>query len=129
MASRSRVKRLEKAYLITVIVPNNSVKKVTDAILAVDPLQYGDGYDQVAFESAIGLERYRSLPGSSPTAGSHGHRSSAPSVALSFTLPFGGVRKGQHMRKVVQAIATAHPWEEPQIFIQRAIVTKCVQLS
>lgn len=129
MSRRSDVYKLEHVYLVTVIVPNNAVTKVMEAVLAVDSLKYGDEYDQVAFESAIGFERYRSLPGSNPTTGSIGHRSSIQSIVLSFTIPYGWMVKWRHMRDVVQAIAEAHPWKEPQIFIQKVQVTRCVQLS
>lgn len=127
MAKGHIVEALVPVYLVSVEVPrdNKHPQKVTDAILAHDPLQYGDGYDQVAWESAVGIERYRTLPGTNPTVGTEGYRSSIPSIKLTFMLPRGGQGRRAHLQKVLNAIVAAHPWEEPVICVSEARATRC----
>ncbi len=126
MSKESKVIGLEQVFRVTVIVPshNGFSEKVIEAILAHDPLRYGDGYDQVTFESAIGLEKYRTLRGANPTVGKEDQQSSVPSIELSFTLPRGGSKDSVHLREVLDAIVKVHPWEEPQIFIQEVLATR-----
>jgi len=128
MAQGSKVVGYERVFRVTVVVPSHSgfKERITEAILAHDPLRYGDWYDQVAFESSIGLEKYRTLEGANPTVGEVGKRSEVPSIELSFTLHRGGSKDATHMREVLDAIVEVHPWKEPEIIVQEAFVTRCL---
>jgi hypothetical protein len=126
MAEGSKVFGFERVFRVTVVVSsyNGFKERVTNAILEHDPLRYGVKYDQVVFESGIGLEKYRSLEGAKPAIGEIGRRSAVPSIELSFTLPRGGSKDVVRLREVLDAIVEVHPWEEPQIFVQEVLVTR-----
>lgn len=127
MAEMSKIQKLEQVYRVNVIVPFHSEykTKIIAAVLAVDQLQYGKRYDQVMFESAIGIEKYRTLDEANPTEGERGKRSEVPSIELSFTLPRGGGVNATRLRNVLDAIVRVHPWEEPEIIIEEVMVTRC----
>jgi len=123
MPNGSKVVGFERVFRVTVIVPSHSgiAERITEAILKHDRLCYGNMNDQVAFESAIGGERFRPIE---VDKSSDRRRSAVPSIELSFTLPRGGSKDATHLREVLDAIVEVHPWEEPQIFVQEVLATR-----
>ncbi|MFH1132738.1 MAG: hypothetical protein V1754_15495 [Pseudomonadota bacterium] len=101
------------SFRIVTFVPPDHVEAVINAVVAVDPLQYGDDYTQVSWQSTPGVERFKSELGANPTAGAIGEVSEEPSVRLEFSLPF----IEDQMEAVVFALLLAHPWEEPVLYV------------
>ncbi len=66
--SEIRTDRQDQRYTVQtgtrllVQVPKGDAAKVMDAIVACDPLRWGD-YDQVGFTTATGVQQFRSRPG------------------------------------------------------------------
>lgn len=54
---------MRKSHLIEVGAPLADVERIMAAVVAVDPLAVGPNYDQVAFQTASGIERYRPRAG------------------------------------------------------------------
>ena len=102
--------RLERAYLVTVHVPNADVDKVLAAAAAAVGLDYGK-YDQVAYLDAPGLEQFRPREGSK--AGAQVAATREPTTNVSFSVQ----RDSAVLRKALDAIYTAHGYEEPVIYI------------
>lgn len=105
--------RLERAYLVSVHVPTGSVDKVLQALAAAVGLEYGK-YDQVAYIDAEGTEQYRPLAGSK--AGAQQAVTTTPSRVVTVSV----VHDGAVLRKALDAINRAHPYEEPVIYITEA---------
>jgi hypothetical protein len=103
--------RLIPAYVVSFNVPTESAAKVLRQITDTYPLPYGS-YDQVAFRSATGIEQFRPLKGSK--AGEQAKISEVPTTRITFSIP----EQTGVLQKVVAAIRTAHPYEEPVIQIQ-----------
>lgn len=101
----------EAGVRILVQVPDARASALLDAVLAVDPLAYGD-YDRVSFRTASGTQRFRSL--------GHGRNAAMAEavgvdcVELSFFLP----EDDALCTRVIEAIYAAHPYEEPVLFVQ-----------
>lgn len=101
----------EQGLHITLQVPEECAPALTQAVLGVDALAYGD-YDQVTFQTAAGQQRFRALG-----CGRNRATAKAVSVAcveLCFFLPDDAPRA----RRVLRAIYDTHPYEEPVIFIR-----------
>lgn len=103
--------RLERAYLVTVHVPNAEVDAVLGAAAAAVGLEYGK-YDQVAFLGAPGLEQFRPMEGSK--AGSCERAGRVPSTNVSFSVSKDLVL----LRKALDAIRGVHSYEEPVIYVR-----------
>jgi hypothetical protein len=101
--------RTEPCHLVTVQTPGAHVPRLLAAVLAVDPLLWGD-YDQVSFSTTPGVQRFRTLPGA------HNRATDAveevPCVELSFTLP-----DSTDVTAVLTALCEAHAYEEPVIHV------------
>ena len=109
--------RLERAYLVTVHVPNADVDKVLAAAVAAVGLDYGK-YNQVAYLDAPGLEQYRPREGSK--AGAQVATGRAPTTSVSFSVP----RDSAVLRNALNAVHTAHSYEEPVIYISEVWRTR-----
>lgn len=100
----------EEGRLILVEVPEESAKSLIAAALEHDTLQYGD-YDQVAMTSSIGTQQFRALG-----TGRHAATEEAvtvPCVALRFFTN----RIDGALSAVIEALYSAHPYEEPVIYL------------
>lgn len=105
----------EAGYRVMVQVPAPEAAALRAAILAEDPLSWGD-YDQVSHETG-GVQRFRSLPGGVNAATEAAVE--VPCLELSFFLPEGAAR----LERVIRAIYRAHPYEEPVIQVVAALRT------
>lgn len=100
----------EHGFEVSVQVPQAHAEPLLDGIYQTDALKYGD-YDRVSFVSALGTQRFRSLPGGRNAASEEVLE--VPCALLSF---FIGDEDG--LAKVIQTIYHHHPYEEPVVFIQ-----------
>jgi len=109
--------RLEPAYIVSVNVPTESVKKLLRSIIDSYPLGYGK-YDQVAFRSATGVEQFRPLRGS--RAGEQATLSEVPTTRITFAIP----EDVDTLHKIIAAIRYAHPYEEPVVHVETGWVSR-----
>lgn len=96
---------------ILVQVPHTHTQKIIDAVLAKDPLKYGD-YDSVSFRTALGTQQFRSL-GSGRNAATDGVVE-VPCAEISFFISHDEADPAQ----ILEAIYFYHPYEEPVVFVQ-----------
>lgn len=101
---------MERAYLVSVHVPSDSVDKMLQSLSAAVGLEYGK-YDQVAYVDAEGMEQYRPLAGSK--AGAQQTVTTTPSKVVTVSL----VHNRKVLQRAVDAINRAHPYEEPVIYV------------
>jgi hypothetical protein len=106
----------ERGLRIITQVPDTHGQNIVDAVLAVASLQYGD-YDCVTFKTAPGTQQFRSL-GSGRNAATE-KVVEVPCVELSFFLPNDEAKATQ----VLEAIYSAHPYEEPVLFVMSCLRT------
>ncbi|PIE08313.1 MAG: hypothetical protein CSA74_02360 [Rhodobacterales bacterium] len=106
----------EPGFRVTVQTPDQNVSTVTESVLARTALKYGD-YDNVTFTTAPGVQHFRSL-GSGRNAATEA-AVAVPCVELSFFLE----RDDALVTQVIEAIYSAHPYEEPVIFVEPCLRT------
>lgn len=109
--------RLERAYLVTIHVPNTDVEKVLEAVVTAVGLDYGH-YDQVAYLDAPGLEQFRPQAGSK--TGAQGEASRVPTTNISFSIAY----DTDVLLKALDAAYRTHSYEEPVIYIGEAWRTR-----
>ncbi len=100
----------EDGYLVRMEVPTQNREQLLDAVRSVTDLKYGD-YDGVSFTTSPGIQRFRSLGGGHNPA--KDTTTELECVAVTFFLP----SDQRVLEKVLRAIYTAHPYEEPVIQI------------
>ena len=101
----------EEGLRIIVQVPDSCAQRIVDAILVEDALEYGD-YDCVTFKTAPGVQQFRSLgSGRNPATE---RVVEVPCLELSFFLS--GDETGA--ARVLKAIYSSHPYEEPVVFVE-----------
>ena len=110
---------IEQGTRILVQVPEVDADTVLQAILAIDPLVWGD-YDRVSFTSASGVQQFRSLPGgvNAPME----RETKVGCVELQIFTP----ARGADLERLLSAIYAAHPYEEPVIQLVEAARTRHV---
>ncbi len=101
----------EAGFRVTVQTPDENVRAITQSVLARTALKYGD-YDSVTFRTAPGVQQFRSL-GSGRNAATEA-AVEVPCVELSFFLQ----QDDALVTRVIEAIYSAHPYEEPVIFVE-----------
>ncbi|KAA0912909.1 hypothetical protein [Aquicoccus porphyridii] len=106
----------EEGLRIIVQVPDTHAQRIVNAVLTEDALKYGD-YDSVTFQTTPGTQKFRSL-GSGRNSGTE-KVVEVPCVELSFFL---GGDDAKAVR-VLKAIYTSHPYEEPVVFVVQCIRT------
>ncbi len=106
---------VQSGFEIAVQVPEPHAEPVLEAIYPRQSLRYGD-YDRVSFQTEIGLQRFRSLPGGRNAATDA--ILEVPCVELSFF-----VANESDIRDVVEAIYAQHPYEEPVVMIRPTLRT------
>ncbi|MBT8416773.1 MAG: hypothetical protein KJO42_04970 [Silicimonas sp.] len=106
----------ENGLRIIVQVPETHAQGIIGAVLVDEILRYGD-YDCVAYRTAAGVQQFRSL-GSGRNAATE-KVVEVPCVEVSF---FIGSDEARAVA-VLRAIYSAHPYEEPVIFVEPCVRT------
>ena len=111
-----------REFVVRTYVPEEDVLKTLRAVTEVVPLRYGS-YENVAFQSPPGIQKFR------PVSGSHLGDSSRvldfPVVELIFSIPYDeGV-----LKSVVDRIFEVHIAEEPVIYIDEGWSTRAKSYS
>ena len=101
---------------IIVQVPDQHARRIVDAVLDENSLAHGD-YDSVTFKSTPGSQKFRSL-GTGRNAATR-EVVEVPCVELSFFL--GNDETSAVL--VLKAIYSAHPYEEPVVFVVPCVRT------
>ncbi|WP_122072148.1 hypothetical protein [Pseudophaeobacter sp. EL27] len=99
---------IEQGTRVLVQVPQEAAGRLLQAILAQEPLHWGD-YDQVAYTSSAGVQQFRTLPQAR-------NRATEQAVAVACVeLQVFVPKRGQDLEPLLCAIYHAHPYEEPVI--------------
>jgi hypothetical protein len=109
--------RLERAYLVVVHAPIADAAKVLKTVASAVGLDYGK-YDQVAYIDAVGIEQFRPIEGSK--AGAQKQVSRQATKVVSFSVP----HDGAILQKALEAVYTAHSYEEPVIYVSEVWRTR-----
>ena len=110
--------RMESLVIVTVQAPEVDVDRIMERVIRITPLTMGR-YDQNAFESAPGTERYRPLQGAA--AGAEREVRKRPAVVeVSFQL----AHDEELLQRVIEAIFQVHSYEEPVIMLREALVSR-----
>jgi hypothetical protein len=118
-AEREEAMRVHRMYRVTIFVPPDYVDSLLDGVVREVPLTYGQ-YDRSAWWSAVGVEQFRPLPGSTPTVGKPGQVERVPTVRLEFAIP----RDPALLERVLsRGVRPNHPWQEPAIFVDDSLAT------
>lgn len=115
----SRRFSIESGTRVLVQVPQEAAGRVLAAMVAVEPLIWGD-YDQVAFTTEAGVQQFRSRPGGRNQATEEAVE--VPCVELQVFV----AKQGQALEPLLRAIYHAHPYEEP--VIQLLAAQRCCHL-
>jgi hypothetical protein len=115
---------LQQSYRITNFVPPEHLDRVLEAVLAEAPLTYGP-YDKSAWWSAAGTEQFEPKVGARPTVREVGRIERVPTVRLEFVIP----RNADLLERVLQSLRSAHPWQEPAIFIDESLVSSSAPIA
>ncbi|RUW30581.1 MULTISPECIES: hypothetical protein [unclassified Mesorhizobium] len=110
--------RMELLLLVTFQAPAADVERIMEAVVAITPLRMGK-YDGNAYQSAQGIERYRTLEGAAAGAEIELRRRPG-TVEVSFELPDDQALAA----RVVEAIYQAHSYEEPVIRLQPLLASR-----
>ncbi|MDX8464878.1 hypothetical protein RFM26_04180 [Mesorhizobium sp. VK23B] len=114
----TRSLRMELLLLVSFQAPAADVERIMEAVVAITPLRMGR-YDGNAYQSAQGIERYRTLEGAAAGAEIELRRRPG-TVEVSFELPDDQALAA----RVVEAIFQAHSYEEPVIRIQPLLTSR-----
>lgn len=106
----------ETGCQIAVQVPFPQAEALLQAVRRVCPLTYGH-YDQVSFQTASGIQRFRSVPGGRNAVTDAVVQ--VPCVELRFFVP----QPPEVLRNVLHVIYDVHPYEEPVILVSPYIRT------
>jgi len=110
--------RMQAMLQVSVQAPVEDIDRIMAAVSALDPLIMG-AYDNNAFQSAAGIERYRPLEGAA--AGAETEIRQRPGVVqVGFHLP-----KDQGLlERVIEAIFQVHSYQEPLITVQDVLASR-----
>lgn len=103
---------MEAVFLVTVLAPSEDVDRIMARVAEIVPLTMGN-YDNNAYESAPGIERYRPLEGAA--AGAELAVRKRPGVV---TISFQLAREQAVLAEVIEAIFQIHSYQEPLITVQ-----------
>ncbi len=107
---------LRSVYRITVFIPPDNVPALQSALQKTGALSYGN-YSDVLWLSSPGKESFMPLPGSTPTQGTEGEATTSSSVQVVFSV----AREDAVLASVIDAIRSAHPWEEPVVYVDETL--------
>ena len=97
--------RAERTDKLVVLVPDGAVEQVLDAVTAAGAGRIGE-YERCAW-TTTGTGTFRPLPGAHPAVGAVGRVEHVAEHRLEVVLP------RELRRSVLQALRSAHPYEEP----------------
>lgn len=110
--------RMLKFWTVTIQAPVEDIARIMEHVSAVTPLRQGP-YDNNAYVTAVGTERYRPLDGAA--AGAESAVRERPGVVeVSFDLTPDPDILGQ----VVEAVFQVHSYQEPVIKVQDTLVSR-----
>jgi len=110
--------RMEAMLLLRFQAPPEDVERVMAAVSALTPLAIGK-YDNNAYQTAGGIERYRPLEGA--VAGCETEVRKRPGVVeVSFQLP----AESDLLARVVETIFQVHSYQEPTISVEHILVSR-----
>ena len=111
-----------REFVIRTYVPEEDVPKTLQAVTEIVPLRYGS-YENVAFQSPPGIQKFRPLSGSH--IGDSSEVLNFPVVELIFSLPY----DLNILKSVVDRIFEVHVAEEPVIYIDESWSTRARSYS
>ncbi|KZK92445.1 MULTISPECIES: hypothetical protein [unclassified Pseudovibrio] len=106
----------ERGFRITTQIPDQNAQTVVEYVLKETSLKYGD-YDSVTFKTALGVQQFRSLGSGRNTTTETVVE--VPCMELSFFV----LDDDALVARVVEAIYSAHPYEEPVVFVEACLRT------
>jgi hypothetical protein len=110
--------RMERFYSIRVLAPEEDVERIMAHVTRIVPLSQG-AYDNNAWVSAPGIERYRPLEGA--VAGVEVDVRQRPGVVeIQFEIP----HDRQLLSEVVETIYQVHSYQEQTIKIEELLVSR-----
>lgn len=112
--------RLVRVFRITTFVPPQMLDCVLQAIVALDPLHYGN-YRSVCWFSVPGTEQFIPESGSNPTSGKKDVLTREASIRLEFSV---SADDPEHVNRVLEALVSSHPWEEPVVQVYEVFETR-----
>lgn len=109
---------LVPCYLVEIQMPLEDVERIMEAVAAVTPLRIG-AYDNNAFQSAPGIERYRPREGA--VAGVEAGTRQRPGVAA---ITFQIDADQALLARLAETIFQIHSYQEPTILIREALASR-----
>jgi hypothetical protein len=110
--------QMEAMLMLRFQAPAEDVERIMAAVGALTPLAIGK-YDNNAYQSAGGTERYRPLEGAA--AGPETETRQRPGVVeVSFRLP----KDLRLLERIVEAIFQVHSYQEPFIAVEEVLVSR-----
>ena len=110
--------RMEPMLLVRCQAPEADIDRIMAQVARLTPLAMGR-YDNNAYQSAGGIERYRPLEGAA--AGPETEIRKRPGIVeVSFQLP----RDPDLLARVVEAIFQVHSYQEPFIAVEEILVNR-----
>jgi hypothetical protein len=110
--------RMERLLLVTVQMPSEDVDRIMEEVVKAAPLLMGK-YDSNAYQSAVGIERYRPLEGAA--AGAEKEIRKRPGVVeVSFEL----ADDQPLLERVIESIFRVHSYQEPVIRVQNILASR-----
>lgn len=111
--------RMERLLEVTVFAPQEDVDRIMAHVCDITPLPQGEKYDNNAYQSAGGVERYRPLEGAA--AGPETEVRQRPGVvAVTFELP----DEQALLDRVVETVFQVHSYQEPVIKVRPILVSR-----
>jgi hypothetical protein len=101
-----------------VLAPAEDVDRVMAKVVEIVPLTMGK-YDNNAYQSAAGIERYRPLEGAA--AGAETETRKRPGVV---TVSFQIARDQALLAEIVEAVFQAHSYQEPSITVAELLASR-----
>ena len=109
---------LVPCYLVEVQMPQEDVERIMAAVADITPLRIG-AYDNNAFQSAPGIERYRPRDGAAAGAEA-GTRCRPGVVAVTFQID---ADQGL-LARLAEAVFQIHSYQEPTILVREALASR-----
>lgn len=118
MELNTRSVRMEQVYLMRIQAPAEDVDRLMAAVVGITPLEMGK-YDNNAYQTAPGIERYRPREGA--VAGAESDVRLRPGIVeVTFQLP----HDAGLVRQVVEAVFQVHCYQEPCITLEEILASR-----